>query len=212
MYDDHQERFLIYETTSEHDKYYCLKYDEERPNHVYITCYTSVGKELDLREYARDIEESMLIAKSLWLWEMWSLLTAGMFLQLMLEWWKPHHISILGKAWLQHSRLKKVIKLKLDNLLTSVDTMKMNLTYLLTFSIQYDPAQVLRKKRFSNLLTRIITREILSIASGGKCISNQLSQDNHSILRKSLTGRKESPATIPLPKINTKGFWKNANA
>jgi len=53
MYDDHQERFLIYETTSEHDKYYCLKYDEERPNHVYITCYTSVGKELDLREYGR---------------------------------------------------------------------------------------------------------------------------------------------------------------
>jgi hypothetical protein len=31
MYDDQQERFLIYETTAEYDKYYCLKFDEERP-------------------------------------------------------------------------------------------------------------------------------------------------------------------------------------
>jgi len=32
MYDDQQERFLIYETATEYDKHYCLKFDEERPN------------------------------------------------------------------------------------------------------------------------------------------------------------------------------------
>lgn len=67
MYDVHEERFLIYETTAEYDKYYSLKYDEERPNHVYITCYTSICKELDLIEYGRghrgiDVDSKEFIA------------------------------------------------------------------------------------------------------------------------------------------------------
>jgi len=54
MYDDQQERFLIYETTTEYDKYYSLKFDDERPtNGVNITCFTTICKELDFIEYGR---------------------------------------------------------------------------------------------------------------------------------------------------------------
>jgi hypothetical protein len=53
MYDEPQERFLIYETTSEYDKYYSLKYDEERPDKVYVSCFTSICKDQDLNGYER---------------------------------------------------------------------------------------------------------------------------------------------------------------
>lgn len=67
MYDNSEERFVVYETTQEYDKYYCLKYDEERPGGLHVTCYTSISQELDLKEYGRghrgiDVDSKEFIA------------------------------------------------------------------------------------------------------------------------------------------------------
>ena len=67
MYDDNEARYLIYETTQEYDKYYVLTYDEERPNNLYLTCFTSISKDLDLREFGRghrgiDVDSKEFIA------------------------------------------------------------------------------------------------------------------------------------------------------